>query len=310
MQRPTFASRCNKLVFIEIFRFGLVMLERPPIATTIWALLLALMLVGVAGPAQSQPARVARTRVVPDSFALAVRYENSEAVPQDYRRALALYCDAARSGDTRAYFNLGWMYFNGRGVPRDDRAAAYWLQRAASHGVPQAQNLLRLLAGVKPANTGCPRWAAWPISAAGRLPGHLPKPPPIIRAAIDEAADRAGLDDRLLIAVVTVESAFEPWAVSPKGAMGLMQLMPGTAERFGVSDPFDYLENLRGGAAYLNWLLRKFDGNVPLALAAYNAGEQRVIVYGGVPPFPETATYVEEVQRLCKCTSAPNAALK
>lgn len=281
---------CSNPMFIQSFKLPGAVAILTTIAFTAFATL-----------AESHPSRPARTETIADPFALAVRYETGE----DYRRALALYCRAARSGDTRAYFNLGWMYFNGRGVARNDQAAEYWLRRAASRGVPQAQNLLRLLAGVEPAKPYCPDGTTRSVEAAGgRFPAGAPEPPAAIRAAIDEAADGAGLDDRLLVAIVTVESAFEPGIVSPKGAIGLMQLMPGTAQRFGVRDPFDYRENLRGGAAYLTWLLRKFDGDLPLALAAYNAGEQAVTTYGGVPPFRETTAYVEEVQRLCGCASA------
>lgn len=108
-------------------------------------------------------------------------------------------------------------------------------------------------------------------------------------------ANKYGLDPRLIHAVISAESAYNPGAVSPKGAMGLMQLMPGTADRFGVGDPFDPLANLHGGARYLRWLMDKFN-NLQLALAAYNAGEGAVIRYGNtIPPYEETRTYVARV---------------
>ena len=114
--------------------------------------------------------------------------------------------------------------------------------------------------------------------------------------AIANAADRHGLDRALLAAMVEVESGFHPRAVSPKGARGLMQLMPATAKRFGVTDPFDPLQSLDGGAQYLHWLLERFEGRTDLALAAYNAGEGAVDRHGGqIPPYGETLRYVNGV---------------
>lgn len=115
---------------------------------------------------------------------------------------------------------------------------------------------------------------------------------------ISRAARRHGLEEALLVAVVSAESAFDPAAVSPKGAMGLMQLMPDTAERFGVERPFDPWENLDGGAAFLRQLLDRYGGDLKLALAAYNAGEGRIRDYQGMPPFSETVNYVSRVTGL------------
>jgi soluble lytic murein transglycosylase-like protein len=112
---------------------------------------------------------------------------------------------------------------------------------------------------------------------------------------IGDTAKRYQLDEALLRAVVEVESGFDPGAVSKKGAVGLMQLMPGTASRYGVHNRHDPAANLDGGARYLRDLLQRFD-SVPLALAAYNAGENAVEKYGKrIPPFPETRNYVDKV---------------
>jgi soluble lytic murein transglycosylase-like protein len=114
---------------------------------------------------------------------------------------------------------------------------------------------------------------------------------------IAETARRFNLDARLVHAVVRAESSYDPDALSHKGAVGLMQLMPGTALRYGVADPRDPAQNLLGGVNYLRDLLQQFR-NVDLALAAYNAGENAVIRHGNmVPPFPETHTYVQRVLR-------------
>ena len=96
-------------------------------------------------------------------------------------------------------------------------------------------------------------------------------------------------------AIIHAESSFNPRAVSRVGAQGLMQLMPATAERFGVSDAFDAGQNIRGGVQYLAWLLKRFDGNLTLAAAGYNAGEGAVDKYDGVPPYKETQRYVQRV---------------
>ncbi len=113
---------------------------------------------------------------------------------------------------------------------------------------------------------------------------------------IDAAAERLSLRREVLHAVVEAESAYDPKAYSRKGAVGLMQLMPGTAERYGVSDSWDPKENVDGGARYLRDLLDRFDQNLSLALAAYNAGEGAVEKYGNrIPPYPETQRYVEKV---------------
>lgn len=114
---------------------------------------------------------------------------------------------------------------------------------------------------------------------------------------ITEAANRYGVPDRLVTAVIRAESGFNPRAVSRKGAQGLMQLMPATASGLGVRNSFDPRENIHGGVRHLRALIDRFPGNLPLAIAAYNAGEKAVLTYGGIPPYPETQDYVDKVMR-------------
>jgi len=112
---------------------------------------------------------------------------------------------------------------------------------------------------------------------------------------IAAAAREFGVEEAVVRAIIHAESAYNPTALSRAGAQGLMQLMPATARRFGVSDSFDASQNIRGGVQYLSWLLKRFNGNLQLAAAGYNAGEGAVDRHGGVPPYSETQRYVQRV---------------
>jgi len=128
-------------------------------------------------------------------------------------------------------------------------------------------------------------------------------------ASINEHSSRMGVSADLVRAVIQVESAFNPSAVSTKGAMGLMQLMPTTARELGVTNPFEPDQNIRGGVTYLKRLLDRYDYKVELALAAYNAGMGNVEKYGDVPPFKETRNYVKKVTGAAP-SAPPNAIYK
>ncbi|MFN2514763.1 MAG: lytic transglycosylase domain-containing protein [Pyrinomonadaceae bacterium] len=112
---------------------------------------------------------------------------------------------------------------------------------------------------------------------------------------IFRAGKRAGVDPRFIHAVIKQESRYDPRAVSPVGARGLMQMMPATAKRFGLKNPEDAAANVEAGTKYLKWLLKRFGGDVTLALAGYNAGEGAVAKYKGVPPYNETQNYVKKI---------------
>ena len=114
---------------------------------------------------------------------------------------------------------------------------------------------------------------------------------------IRSIGSRYGVDPKLIHAVIRQESNYDPFAVSPKGALGLMQLLPSTAERFGVKDVFVPAENIRGGVKYLRYLMDRYPGQAALVLAAYNAGEGAVDRYGGIPPYRETQSYVARIAK-------------
>ncbi|SFI27275.1 Transglycosylase SLT domain-containing protein [Collimonas sp. OK307] len=127
-------------------------------------------------------------------------------------------------------------------------------------------------------------------------PGKISAIPKAFKDMVDEAARLHDLDPNLLHAIIRVESGYNPRALSAKGARGLMQLTPDTARRFGVSDAYNPRENVRAGAEYVQWLLKLFQGDVELALAGYNAGEQAVIRAGyRIPNYSETQKYVPKV---------------
>lgn len=126
---------------------------------------------------------------------------------------------------------------------------------------------------------------------------------------VEQTASRFHVDPELIRAVIRVESGYNPKALSNKGAMGLMQLIPETAQRFGVTDAFDPRQNLEGGVTYLKYLLDLFGGDLSLSLAAYNAGEHAVQRYGGIPQIPETQDYVRKVTSIYQTGNVPPPAL-
>ncbi|KQW52324.1 lytic transglycosylase [Pelomonas sp. Root662] len=251
------------------------------------------------------PAQVERWR----QEAKALEY--GDGVKRDEVAAAKLYCRAARYGDAEAQFSLGWMLTNARGIQRNDAEAAHMFAAAAEQGMDQAQNMLARMGGtplgdpppcLRPPETDPPvavapppvRGAKPPVSLWASLP--LPdRAPAAIVNYVKLLAPEYQLAPALVLAVMAQESNFDPLAESPKKAMGLMQLIPETAARFRVTRITDPSQNIRGGMAYLRWLLAYFEGDVMLALAAYNAGEGAVDRYLGVPPYAETRLYVRKI---------------
>lgn len=209
--------------------------------------------------------------------------------------AAALYCEAGRLGSVEGYYRVGLIYFSSSVFFHNKQAAAQFFSIASQLGHRDAGKLLEI--------TGPPGDMPLPcmsIEEAGgfdmdvyvvELPNHKRR----VVELIKKLAPRYSVDTRLALAVASVESNFNISARSPKNAQGVMQLIPETAARFNVRDPFNPEQNIRGGLAYLRWLGIYFDGDLVRVIAAYNAGEGAVLRYGGIPPYDETQAYVVRV---------------
>jgi TPR repeat protein len=260
---------------------------------------LLLSSIGNSGSAQTLPAAsvASMPKQATELVALGDRFQHGEGVERNLQRAMEMYCQAAKLGDAQAFFEMGWMVANARGVERDDGLARYLFERAAEQGHLHAPQVLRLLP-VFAAPTVPPCLLPDPVVQREEDAYEHPYPRGPIFELVNRLAPRYGVDSQLALAVIAVESGFHPKAVSPRNAQGLMQLMPETAQRFQVRNPFDPEDNVKGGLAYLRWLLAYFQGNVSLVAAAYNAGERAVESHGGIPPYAETRDYVRKITRL------------
>jgi soluble lytic murein transglycosylase-like protein len=238
-------------------------------------------------------------------------------IPRDPVQAAELYCRAARHGDAESQYNLAWMLTNSRGIERDEAQAAHLFAAAAEQGYVQARNILArmgpprgdppaclrspdedaaLIAAAAPPPALTVRPAATPVRVEARPPPPAPPgaPEALVRF-VNLVAPEYQLAPHLVLTFIATESNFDATAVSPKNAQGLMQLIPETAARFGVRKIMDPAQNVRGGMAYLRWLMARFQGDVVLVAAAYNAGEAAVERYLGVPPYAETRQYVWKI---------------
>lgn len=225
----------------------------------------------------------------------ALSLEHGEGVKRNVALAVEKYCEGARLGDKDAQYRLGWIYANGRGVPRNDALASYFFSLAARRGDADAQRMLEYVGFTSAPPPKCM------IEDGNDDTIAFANPTPAQRKIldlVDRLAPQYGVSPRLAVAVIRAESNFDPMAVSPKNAQGLMQLVPETAVRFRVRKPFDTEQNVRGGLAYLRWLLAYYEGNVDLVAAAYNAGERTVNRFHGVPPFIETRNYVRRIRQV------------
>ncbi len=223
-----------------------------------------------------------------------LHYQHGEGVDRDMDTAIRLFCRAARKSDPLAQYYLGMLYAYGHGVARDDAMAAAWLRKAAAGGDAYARKMLHHLPEAA-SESRCL------LSDGSEILAPLQTEPNPSQERISEWVKRLSpdyqLDPALVLAVIRTESNFNPRAHSEKGARGLMQLLPATARRFGVKDIWDPLDNIRGGMAYLRWLLEYFDGDLERSLAGYNAGEGAVDLHRGIPPYAETRHYLRRIRR-------------
>ena len=236
------------------------------------------------------------------AYRMALRYHHPLGQnARNYQRAMLLYCRADTDGHGASAHAIGLLYAAGHGVKRNNKMAAAWFRRAIALGHKESKRML-LLYGHRGRRLAprCPN--GW-----GRGGGRqaIKRAPKEIKAIVREFAPKYRLDPDLVMAVIAVESVFQPNAISSANAQGLMQLIPATASRFGVRDPFNPRDNIKGGMAYLRWLLDRFKGNVTWAFAAYNAGEGAVQRYKGIPPYKETQNYVRKLRRLYKKRQHP-----
>ena len=259
-----------------------------------------------AGAVQADPLLQARAQELATQ---ALAHEHGEGVPRDLERAAELYCRAARLGDPESQFALGWMYANGRGLERDDEQAGALFALASARGHEQAARMLRFTGNGGGRLPSCMRGGGGFLAEApADLEARINRLPPDRKAVADlvvTLAERYEISPTLALAIALTESAMNPAAVSPKNAMGVMQLIPETAARFNVRNAFDPEQNIRGGLAYLRWLLAYFEGDIALAAAAYNAGEGAVERYRGVPPFRETQAYVQRIMQFVQHPEHP-----
>ncbi|MEM0554480.1 MULTISPECIES: lytic transglycosylase domain-containing protein [Aeromonas] len=262
-------------------------------------LFLSSLLAGIPQTAQGRDFRQAPRAMT------ALRQGQAAQHSGNLQKAIALYCVAASTGNPEGYFRIGRLLATGPASVRSAKMANSYLAMAMRLGNQQASRYYNPRVGNAPMGDQCGvgvrggqgSYFALP-STPFNVEAYLARQSPgkqKLATMLRHAAKRHQVDVRLVLAIAIAESNLESRAVSAKNAQGVMQLIPETQQRFGVTQPFDPAQNIKGGVSYLKWLDRRFDGDWVLISAAYNAGEKAVERYGGIPPYDETREYVKRV---------------
>ena len=214
------------------------------------------------------------------------------------RLAIRLYCDAAITGSAEGFFRIGRILASGPLHLRKPALANAYLAQAVQLGHHAAIEYFDETVPFAQLDEDCSKLELGAVTEPFDLDGYLSALSPAKRRIVELIRRHAasyGIEVRVALAIALAESNLNAEAVSPKNAQGVMQLIPGTQARFGVTRPFDPESNIKGGLAYLKWLKARYDGDWSLIAAAYNAGEGAVEKHGGIPPYRETESYVRRV---------------
>lgn len=225
--------------------------------------------------------------------------ETGKGVSRNLWQAVRLYCDAATMGGPEAYFRIGRLLATAPGSMRNPRLANAYLAMAASLGSHEALKYYDPQQGNAELEGDCPAAGGMDYADSGfDVDAYLRKQSAAkqqIAGLIRKVATKNHMNVQFALAIAMAESNLDPTAVSPSNAQGVMQLIPATQERFGVTRPFDPEQNIKGALAYIRWLEKRFAGDWRLVAAAYNAGEGAVDRHNGIPPYAETQQYVRRV---------------
>lgn len=227
--------------------------------------------------------------------------ETGDGVRKNLLLAVRLYCDAAAMGGAEAYLRIGRLLKTAPGSLRNPDMANAYLAMAATLGNAEAHKLYDPQHGNAELAGDCPAATAMNHAESDfDVDAYLRKQPAgkqQIASLIRKVAAKYQINEHFALAIAMAESNLDPKAVSPSNAQGVMQLIPATQERFGVTRPFDPEQNIKGALAYIRWLEKRFAGDWRLVAAAYNAGEGAVDRHNGIPPYAETQQYVRRVMR-------------
>lgn len=258
----------------------------------------------------------------PHDFAIERLLKNAESqerksTADSYWQAAKLYCEGSRLGAIEAQYRLGVLYAFGKGVPKNREYAATLFAIASQQGHQEATAMLETIRYTSDNLPPCITQATDPEKSSYKLGDNSQTPnldeylnslPKHKRWVIDLAnttSEWYEVDPKLTLSIIAIESRFNKMATSNANAMGLMQLIPETADRFNVKNAYNAVQNIKGGVRYLSWLLNHYSGDVELVVAAYNAGEKAVDRYKGIPPYKETIEYVKKFKKLYPAEQHP-----